>query len=110
MAPFPAVRSALPETDVPRGQRGRAPMSPSGPVASWRHLAVPAALTIALAVGLVLRLRDLGDRSLWIDELFSVGLAAQSPQTMLTVLYGEEANMALYLRVHVRLGPCSGRL
>src|SRR5829696_255648 len=90
MAPFPSVRSALPESDVPPDQRGRAPMSPSGPVA------VPAALTIGLAVGLVLRLRDLGDRSLWIDELFSVGLAAQSPQTMLTVLCGEEANRTLY--------------
>jgi mannosyltransferase len=49
-----------------------------------------------LAVGLALRLRDLGTRSLWVDELFSVGLAAQSPSTILTVIYGEEANMALY--------------
>ena len=54
------------------------------------------ALGIVIVVGLVLRLRDLGARSLWVDELFSVGLAAQSPSTILTVLYGEEANMALY--------------
>jgi hypothetical protein len=52
------------------------------------------------------RLRDLGARSLWVDELFSVGLAAQNPSTILTVLYGEEANMALYygfMYVWVRL-------
>jgi mannosyltransferase len=54
------------------------------------------ALTVVIGVGLLLRLRDLGTRSLWVDELFSVGLAAQSPSTILTVLYGEEANMALY--------------
>ena len=53
-------------------------------------------LAVILSVGLLLRLRDLGNRSLWVDELFSVGLAAQSPATILTVLYGEEANMALY--------------
>ena len=49
-----------------------------------------------IVLGLALRLRDLGTRSLWVDELFSVGLAAQNPSTILTVLYGEEANMALY--------------
>ncbi len=53
-------------------------------------------LGLVIAIGLVLRLRDLGARSLWVDELFSVGLAAQDPSTILTVLYGEEANMALY--------------
>ena len=56
-------------------------------------------LAIVIGVGLLLRLRDLGARSLWVDELFSVGLAAQSPSTILTVLYGEEANMALYYGV-----------
>ena len=59
-----------------------------------------------IVIGLVLRLHDLGARSLWVDELFSVGLAAQDPSTMLTVLYGEEANMALYyafMYVWVRL-------
>ena len=54
------------------------------------------ALTIVIGVGFLLRLRDLGTRSLWVDELFSIGLAAQTPATILTVLYGEEANMALY--------------
>lgn len=54
------------------------------------------ALAIVIGVGLALRLHDLGTRSLWVDELFSVGLAAQTPSTILTVLYGEEANMALY--------------
>jgi mannosyltransferase len=62
-----------------------------------RHRLTPVvALLIVIGVGLVLRLRDVGVRSLWVDELFSVGLAAQSPSTILTVLYGEEANMALY--------------
>jgi hypothetical protein len=62
-----------------------------------RHWLAPVvALTFVIVVGLVLRLRDVGVRSLWVDELFSVGLAAQSPSTILTVLYGEEANMALY--------------
>jgi mannosyltransferase len=54
------------------------------------------AVAIVIVVGLILRLRDLGTRSLWVDELFSIGLAAQDPSTMLTVLYGEEANMTLY--------------
>jgi len=70
-------------------------------LAAWtsvhRQRALPlVALAIVIIVGLVLRLRDLGSRSLWVDELFSVGLAAQTPSTVLTVLYGEEANMALY--------------
>jgi mannosyltransferase len=53
-------------------------------------------IAIVIGVGLLLRLRDLGTRSLWVDELFGVGLAVQSPATILTVLYGEEANMTLY--------------
>lgn len=54
------------------------------------------ALTVVIAAAAVLRLHDLGARSLWVDELFSVGLAAQDPRTIVTVLYGEEANMTLY--------------
>lgn len=53
-------------------------------------------LAIVMGVGFWLRARDLADRSLWVDELFSVGIAAQTLPTILTVLYGEEANMALY--------------
>jgi 4-amino-4-deoxy-L-arabinose transferase-like glycosyltransferase len=75
---------------------------------------MPVALAVVLVVGLVLRLRDLGVRSLWVDELFSVGLAAQSPSTILTVLYGEEANMTLYYAIMylwVRLvGPSAGEV
>ena len=64
---------------------------------SERRSALPVlALAIVIGLSLVLRLRDLGTRSLWVDELFSVGLAAQNPSTILTVLYGEEANMTLY--------------
>ena len=61
-----------------------------------RRVSPLVALGIVIVIGLALRLRDLGTRSLWVDELFSVGLAAQHPSTILTVLYGEEANMALY--------------
>ncbi|MFN8522055.1 MAG: glycosyltransferase family 39 protein [Chloroflexota bacterium] len=60
--------------------------------------------SMALAVGVlsfVLRIRDAGSRSLWMDELFTVAFVAQSPRTMLDVLYGEEANMALYYAVMV---------
>jgi 4-amino-4-deoxy-L-arabinose transferase-like glycosyltransferase len=55
-----------------------------------------AALTLVTVAGLALRLRDLAARSLWVDELFTVGLSAQSFPTVLRVLYGEEANMTLY--------------
>jgi mannosyltransferase len=71
-----------------------------------RHVLPLIAVGLVIVIGLVLRLRDLGTRSLWVDELFSVGLAAQNPSTILAVLYGEEANMALYyafLFVWVRL-------
>jgi mannosyltransferase len=60
------------------------------------ELVLGLALAIVIGVGLALRLRDLGVRSLWVDELFSVGLAAQQPRDILTVIYGEEANMTLY--------------
>ncbi len=61
------------------------------------------AAVIGLAAGL--RLHELGARSLWIDELFSVGLAVQDLRTTLAVLYGEEANMALYYAImHLWLG------
>ncbi|MCC6177854.1 MAG: glycosyltransferase family 39 protein [Chloroflexi bacterium] len=53
----------------------------------------------AIAVGAALRLRDVGGRSMWVDELFSVGLAAQDVRTLLAVLYGEEANQTLYYLV-----------
>ena len=53
-------------------------------------------LALAVAVGLYLRVRDLAVRSLWVDELFTVALAAQPIPTVLRVLYGEEANMTLY--------------
>lgn len=69
-------------------------------------LVLGVALACVTVVGLVLRLYDAGVRSLWVDELFSVGLAAQDPRTILTVLYGEEANMTLYyalMYVWVRL-------
>lgn len=73
-----------------------------------------AALAIIAAGSLALRLRDLTARSLWVDELFSVALAAQSLPTILTVLYGEEANMTLYYLVMfgwVRLvGPDASEL
>jgi hypothetical protein len=59
-------------------------------------LARSLALLIVIGAALALRLHDVGVRSLWVDELFSVGLAAQGPSTILTVIYGEEANMALY--------------
>jgi len=51
---------------------------------------------VVVVAGFVLRLRDLGVRSLWVDELFSIGLAAQHPRDIVTVIYGEEANMTLY--------------
>jgi mannosyltransferase len=54
------------------------------------------ALVVVIGAALALRLHDLSARSLWVDELFSVGLAAQSLPTILAVLYGEEANMTLY--------------
>jgi mannosyltransferase len=57
------------------------------------------ALIAVIVAAAVLRLYDLGSRSLWVDELFSVGLAAQDPRTILAVLYGEEANMTLYYLV-----------
>jgi mannosyltransferase len=53
-------------------------------------------LSAVVVVGTVLRLRDSGSRSLWVDELFSVAFASQSLGTMLRVMAGEEANMALY--------------
>src|SRR5262245_55499173 len=60
------------------------------------ELLIGAALVIVIGVGLMLRLHDIGVRSLWVDELFSVGLAAQQPRDIVTVIYGEEANMTLY--------------
>ena len=59
-------------------------------------IVISAVLAIVIGAGLLLRLYDIAVRSLWVDELFTVGLAAQSPSTILTVLYGEEANMTLY--------------
>jgi hypothetical protein len=52
-------------------------------------------LTAVCALGLILRLRDLGQRSLWFDELTSVGIAAQ-PLPAFLVALSSEANMALY--------------
>lgn len=79
--------------EKPRGLRARFPAS----LLSLRPgLIVSVALTIVIGVGFWLRVRDAGVRSMWVDELFSVGLAAQDLPTILTVLYGEEANMTLY--------------
>lgn len=64
--------------------------------ARWRTLAGPAVLGLVLVASAALRLRDLGARSLWIDELFGIALGAQDLSTTLAVLYGDEANMALY--------------
>ncbi len=64
------------------------------------------ALVALLVFATVARVHDLGARSLWVDELFSVGLAVQDLSTILFVLYGEEANMALYyfvMSIWVRL-------
>lgn len=72
---------------------------PADDRAGWRRLVWPLLLTAVLGAGLALRLHELGARSLWVDELFSVGLAAQDIGTVLTVLYGEEANMTLYYLV-----------
>ncbi|MFN8634668.1 MAG: glycosyltransferase family 39 protein [Chloroflexota bacterium] len=78
------------------------------------EMGIPAALAVVLAAAFALRVYDLGVRSLWVDELFTVGLAAQSPSTILTVLYGEEANMTLYywvMFVWVRLvGMSAGEI
>src|SRR5687767_11242788 len=59
-------------------------------------LLVPVMLAFVIGIGFVLRVHDAGVRSLWVDELFSVGLATQDLRTILMVLYGEEANMTLY--------------
>ena len=59
-------------------------------------LLVPVVLAFVIGIGFVLRVHDAGVRSLWVDELFSVGLATQDLRTILMVLYGEEANMTLY--------------
>ena len=58
-------------------------------------LLVPVMLAFVIGIGFVLRVHDAGVRSLWVDELFSVGLATQDLRTILMVLYGEEANMTL---------------
>jgi mannosyltransferase len=60
------------------------------------RLLLAAGLFSVMSLGFALRMRDLGERSLWVDELFSIGLAAQQPRDIATVLYGEEANMTLY--------------
>ncbi|MCC7367031.1 MAG: glycosyltransferase family 39 protein [Chloroflexi bacterium] len=69
---------------------------PSALRPGWRRIVLVAMLAIVVGVGFWLRAHDLGVRSLWVDELFSVGLAVQDLRTILTVLYGEEANMTLY--------------
>jgi len=66
---------------------------------------IVAALAVVIVLAAALRLHDLGARSLWIDELFSVGLAVQDAWTTLVVLNGEEANMTLYYVIlHLWLG------
>ena len=78
--------------------------------AAWGHLparvrawagapGLTLALGTVLALATMLRLHELGARSLWVDELVSVGLATQDLGTILFVLYGEEANMTLYYLV-----------
>jgi len=71
--------------------------------ARWRDepggLLTATLLLLAVAIALYLRVRDLTARSLWVDELFTVGLAAQPIATVLRVLYGEEANMTLFYLV-----------
>jgi hypothetical protein len=65
-------------------------------VARYHAWLLVAALTIVIVAGALLRLRDLAARSLWIDELFTVGVSAQTVPMLVHVLYGEEANMTLY--------------
>lgn len=76
--------------------RAAAPTLPGILRALHPGLLVAAGLVIVIGVGFALRMRDLGERSMWVDELFSIGLAAQQPRDIVTVLYGEEANMTLY--------------
>lgn len=80
------------------GLKARAPLRwPLAREDFWRpELVLGLALAVVIVLGLALRMRDLGVRSLWVDELFSVGLAAQHPRDIVTVIYGEEANMTLY--------------
>jgi len=87
----------------------RLPAAPARAGGAFRRRALVSTplLGLAAVIGLAagLRLHELGARSLWIDELFSVGLAVQDLRTTLAVLYGEEANMALYYAImHLWLG------
>src|SRR3974377_1043484 len=59
------------------------------------------------ALGAALRFHDLGRRSLWFDEGVSVGIARLDWYNFARILWGREANMALYylvLRLWLQLG------
>ncbi len=91
---MPSLNTAARAVSV--GPNVVATIVPSWLRASQSSLLLALGLALVVGVGFVLRLRDLGVRSMWVDELFSVGLAAQQPRDIVTVLYGEEANMTLY--------------
>jgi uncharacterized membrane protein len=70
------------------------------PLAAWRqaiwvrHEAL--ALGAVTALGLGLRLWNLGSKSLWIDETFSIGMASQSWHGFAGTLLGVQPNMEFF--------------
>ena len=79
------------------------------------YYAVPAnarragvAVVVATLAATVLRLTDLGGKSFWLDEAFSVALARAPWPSFVHELRTSEANMGLYyaiLRPWLALGP-----
>jgi 4-amino-4-deoxy-L-arabinose transferase-like glycosyltransferase len=65
------------------------------------------AVALATVLAAVLRIADLGGKSFWLDEAFSVALARAPWPSFVSVLRTSEANMGLYyliLRLWLRLG------
>lgn len=81
---------------------------PPAPEARRRYAPpVMLAVGVAMALGLWLRLIDLGSKSLWLDEVSSVTFARMDWHSFANLLWRREGNMAFYyllLRAWMRLG------
>jgi len=74
--------AARPEADHARSSTIRSPVV-------W-------SVTLATALAVVLGFHDLGHKSLWLDETYSVSIATRSFGEMLKLITGSEINMGLY--------------
>jgi uncharacterized membrane protein len=72
------------------------------PTRRLEAVALPLAVAGVLLLAALLRLWDLGGKSLWFDEAFSVFVAQQSPGEILRLLRAQESHPPLhYLVLHV---------